>query len=77
MTLLKFDEGEGIMYIALSDQETTRYCVTTESNMTLGYEAFARLLKLKMTLSRSAHTADVRHKTKLKLAMDHIDRVLA
>lgn len=45
--------------------------------MPLGYEAFARLLKLKMTLSRSAHTADVRHKMKLKLAIDHIDRVLA
>ncbi|MBI4580485.1 MAG: hypothetical protein HY718_12330 [Planctomycetes bacterium] len=45
--------------------------------MTLGYEAFARLLKLKMTLSRSAHTAEARHKMKLRQAIDHIDRALA
>lgn len=45
--------------------------------MTMTYEEFVRTLKLKMTLSRSAHTADVRHKVKLRRAIDHIDRVLA
>lgn len=45
--------------------------------MSLGYEAFARLLKLKMNLSRCAHTADARRKVKLRKAIEHIDLALA